>query len=43
MNSPRLQDGLRDLEALFAMEHLPDGIMIPRSNRRKRSFGWLTS
>ena len=30
MNSPRLQDGLRDLEALFAMEHLPDGVMIPK-------------
>ncbi|MBG05451.1 MAG: CoA ester lyase, partial [Rhodospirillaceae bacterium] len=30
MNSPRLQDGLRDLEALFEMEHLPDGVMIPK-------------
>ena len=30
VNSPRLSDGLRDLEALFEMEHLPDGIMIPK-------------
>ena len=30
INSPRLPDGLRDLEALFEMEHLPDGIMIPK-------------
>ena len=30
INSPRIPDGLRDLEALFEMEHLPDGIMIPK-------------
>ena len=30
INSPRLPEGLRDLEALFEMEHLPDGIMIPK-------------
>lgn len=30
INSPRLPDGLRDMEALFEMEHLPDGIMIPK-------------
>ncbi|MEE2688520.1 MAG: CoA ester lyase [Pseudomonadota bacterium] len=30
VNSPRLADGLHDLEALFQMEHLPDGVMIPK-------------
>jgi len=30
MNSPRLEDGLRDLDALFEMAHLPDGVMIPK-------------
>lgn len=30
VNSPRLNEGLRDLEALFEMPHLPDGIMIPK-------------
>ena len=30
INSPRLEEGLRDLEALFEMETLPDGIMIPK-------------
>ena len=30
VNSPRLADGLHDLETLFQMEHLPDGVMIPK-------------
>lgn len=30
INNPRLPEGLRDLEALFEMDHLPDGIMIPK-------------
>ena len=40
MNSPRLQDGLRDLEALFAMEHLPDGVMIPKVESPEEVF-WM--
>ena len=40
MNSPRLKDGLRDLEALFAMEHLPDGIMIPKVESPEEVF-WM--
>lgn len=41
INSPRLPDGLRDLEALFEMEHLPDGIMIPKVESPEE-VRWLT-
>ena len=30
INSPRLEEGLHDFEALFEMKNLPDGIMIPK-------------
>ena len=30
INSPRITDGLKDFETLFEMDHLPDGIMIPK-------------
>jgi (S)-citramalyl-CoA lyase len=41
INSPRLPDGLRDLEALFEMEDLPDGIMIPKVESPEE-VRWLT-
>jgi len=41
INSPRLPDGLRDLEALFEMEHLPDGIMIPKVESPEE-VRWMT-
>ena len=41
VNSPRLPDGLRDLEALFEMEHLPDGIMIPKVESPEE-IRWMT-
>ncbi|MGB0553757.1 MAG: HpcH/HpaI aldolase/citrate lyase family protein [Alphaproteobacteria bacterium] len=41
INSPRLSDGLRDLEALFEMEHLPDGIMIPKVESPEE-VRWMT-
>ena len=41
VNSPRLPDGLHDLEALFEMEHLPDGIMIPKVESPEE-IRWMT-
>jgi (S)-citramalyl-CoA lyase len=41
INSPRIPDGLRDLEALFEMEHLPDGIMIPKVESPEE-VRWMT-
>jgi len=41
INSPRLPDGLRDLEALFEMEHLPDGIMVPKVESPEE-VRWIT-
>jgi len=41
VNSPRLPDGLRDLEALFEMEYLPDGIMIPKVESPEE-IRWMT-
>ncbi|MEL0019741.1 MAG: aldolase/citrate lyase family protein, partial [Rickettsiales bacterium] len=41
VNSPRLPDGLRDLEALFEMGTLPDGIMIPKVESPEE-VRWMT-
>ena len=41
VNSPRLPDGLQDLEALFEMGTLPDGIMIPKVESPEE-VRWMT-